>query len=85
MGLTGKEDHQRVVGSEWHCLGYPSYDAGHGAALWHAAVSLAAHPLIVVLLPSITWRTEPTYRMDVPDILAVPHSAPHFGANRGNI
>ena len=46
---------------------------------------LAAQPFIVVLLPSITGRTEPTYRMDVPDILAVPHSAPHFGGNRGNI
>ena len=46
---------------------------------------LAAQPFIVVLLPSITGRTEPTYRMDVPDILAVPHNAPHFGANRGNI
>jgi len=46
---------------------------------------LAAQPLVVVLMPSITRRTEPAYRVDVPDILAVPHSAPHIGANRGNI
>ena len=37
--------------------------------------------MLLSLLPSITGRTEPAYRMDVPDILAVPHNAPHFGAN----